>query len=193
MWPFNRRPRQLDDAQNDRVAPKTPGRDREPVRWPRLADSDTYARLFAEDVGLSLIVATFNPAVLRSRDNSDARVPAISLVLLPGATIDFAHPEHGFTGWVEPPAERVLRLWADDLLTISHGNVWRFVIAGEEPFDRDWVETMFPPAPSESDFIPERALVVATFGADHRQGEFALTDIDDSPMTLTHIEDQRRG
>lgn len=51
---------------------------------------------------------------------------------------------------------------------------------------------MFPPSPSGDDFIPERALVIVQFG-DPREGDYAATELDASPTTLTYIEDLRQG
>lgn len=188
MWPFKRRATQHEGRNPSESSVATT----EPPPWPRLAGTETYGRFLTEEVGLTLMVGTFNHAVMRPRDDSGVRMPAIALSVPPGSGFDFADPEYGFGGWVDPPAERVLRLWADDLLTISHGDAWRFVVAGEEPFDREWVETVFPPSPSGDDFIPERALVIVQFG-DTPQGEFASTEFDTSPMTLTYIEDLRQG
>lgn len=194
MWPFKRRTAQQKTDTPSETSPPPVAPEPQPVsgpsRWPRLAAPDTYGRFLTEEVGLTLMIGTFNHAVMHPHGDTAVRVPAITLSVPPGSGFDFAHPEYGFGGWIDPPAERVLRLWADDLLTISHGDVWRFVVAGEEPFDREWVETMFPPAPSGDDFIPERALVVVQFG-DARQGEFALTELETSPMTLTYLEDLR--
>lgn len=188
MWPFKRRTAQHDGERSSEPTKATT----EPPPWPRLANHETYGQFVTDDVALTLMVGTFNHAIMRPRNNANVRMPAIALSVPPGSGFDFAHPEYGFGGWVEPPAERVLRLWADDLLTISHGNAWRFVVAGDEPFDREWVETMFPPSPSGDDFIPERALVIVQFG-DTREGDYAATELDASPTTLTYIEDLRQG
>ncbi|MEE2061545.1 hypothetical protein [Rhodococcus artemisiae] len=180
MWPFTRRAEQSGQAGNPQ---------QEPARWPRLATEETYGQVLEASANLNLVVSTFSLGIMRPPDDSYA-VPGLSLLLPPGATIDFADPEYGFPGWEDPPEERVLELWADDLLTVSHGTAWRFLIDSAEPFDREWVEAMFPSNPSERDFIPARALVLAHFDG-LREGEFAMAELDSVPMTLTYLKDRR--
>lgn len=168
--------------------------------WPRLSDAATTARMFEDgrDVGLELVVGSFNLAMmlLPTRDESDQltretfTLPALSMVLPSGRSIDFADAATGFPGLTaDPPPERVLKLWADDVLTIQHGTAWRFTIDAQEPFDKSWIDILFPP--SGADFVPQRAAVIVYFDHFPATGPHSMTELKANPATLVHIEDRR--
>jgi hypothetical protein len=53
--------------------------------------------------------------------------------------------------------------WADDLLTVSHGEHWTFIVDSDGPIDRAWLDRAFPPAGSDPDFTPAGAFVRVVF------------------------------
>lgn len=80
-------------------------------------------------------------------------LPDISFVMQSNDFFDWADPETGLRGVNEPPQpEKVLRLWADDLLTVSHDGAWVMLLNSNEPFDEKWIKTLFPP--DDADFTP---------------------------------------
>ncbi|MDV7136737.1 hypothetical protein [Williamsia muralis] len=119
-------------------------------------------------------------------------IPGIMLSLPPGETIDFADPVTGFGAINDaPPPERVLRLWGDDLLTISHGDRWQFIVDAADPFPREWIELLFPSAPGDSDESPGFAYVAVRFGEIAARRSVPIAEVDTEPLTTAHIEDRR--
>ena len=90
----------------------------------------------------------------------------------------------------EPPPERVLTLWADDLLSISHGNDWTFVVEAREPFDRSWLDLLAPPRGTTFGYW--HAVVAASFAGPSPPGRFRVADVDATTyLTQVHIADRR--
>lgn len=114
------------------------------------------------------------------------RLPMLQLVVTPGASIDFADPATGFPGLGRtPPAERVLELWSDELVTVSHGTAWSYVVDAHRPFDRAWLDLL-----SVED--GGLAAVLATFAGPTPVGSFRLADVDaHTYATLAHVRDHR--
>jgi hypothetical protein len=171
-------------------------------REPRLADGAAYARCFAQwsDSAHGELVRVHQLGYLRPSDKGKVRdwrpwppLPMLQIVVEPGESIDFADPETGFPGFGHrPPPERVLRLWADDLLTVSHGNEWTFVIDVEKPFEPAWLDMLTPPLGATYEFW--HAVVSASFAGPTPQGNFRLADVDATTyLTRVHIEDHRDG
>lgn len=183
MWPFEKRRR--------REATR---------RGPRLADNSAYARCFAQlgDSAYCEVVRVYQLGYLRPSDKGRMkdwrpllRLPLLQLVVEPGESIDFADPVSGFPGIGHRPArERVLRLWADDLLSISHGSDWTFVIDAKRPFERPWLDLLAPPLGATYEFW--HAVVSASFAGPTPEGWFRMADVDATTYTTrVHIEDRR--
>jgi hypothetical protein len=118
-------------------------------------------------------------------------VPGIMLSLPPGETIDFADPVTGFGAADQtPPPERVLRLWGDDLLTISHGDRWQFIVDAADPFPKEWLELLFPSA-SDGRQSPGWAFVAIRFGEIAARSAVPIAEVDSEPLAKVHIEDRR--
>lgn len=162
------------------------------VAWPQLADGETWGRVFAEGMIPQLVLQQFGFGCLHAGDPNapvTEYMPVFSLSVAPGGPFDFADPELGFHGWeAGPHPKRVLTLWADDLLTVTHGDKWRLIADGAEPFDRWWVDALFPGEGAV--FRPPYAAVMAQFSeiphARMRASEFAPL-----PLTIVHVEDRR--
>ena len=118
-------------------------------------------------------------------------MPMLQLVVEPGESIDFADPVLGFQGLGhEPSSERVLTLWADDLLSVSHGNDWTFVVEAQQPFDRSWLDLLAPPRGTTYGYW--HAVVSATFAGPAPPGRFRVADVDATTyLTRVHIADRR--
>ncbi len=118
------------------------------------------------------------------------RLPLLQLLVSPAESIDFAHPRTGFPGLGSAPApERVLTLWADDLLSVRHGDDWIYVVDAEQPLPRAWLELLDPPGRAGR---PPYAVVTAAFAGLTPPGEFRVADVDATThTTLVHLEDRR--
>ena len=170
------------------------------ARAPRLADGAAYARCFDHwgEVAYGELVRVYQlgyllPSARRRTWRPVLPMPMLQLVVEPGESIDFADPVRGFQGLGhEPPPERVLTLWADDLLSISHGSDWMFVIEAQEPFDRSWLDLLAPPRGTTYGYW--HAVVAASFAGPARPGRFRVADVDATTyLTRVHIVDQRDG
>jgi hypothetical protein len=84
----------------------------------------------------------------------------------------------------------VLTLWADDLLSVSHGNDWVFVIEALQPFDRDWLDLLAPPRGTTFEYW--HAVVAARFAGPSPVGRFRVADVDATTyLTRAHVVDLR--
>jgi hypothetical protein len=115
----------------------------------------------------------------------------LQIVVEPGESIDFADPVTGFPGFGRvPPPERVLRLWADDLLSVSHGSDWIYVIDAERPFTRAWLDLLVPPLGATYELW--HGVLSATYVGPTPPGVFRMADVDATTyLTRVHIEDHR--
>lgn len=120
-----------------------------------------------------------------------ARIPILHIVVEPGGSIDFAHPDLGFPGHHHrPPVERILRLWRDDVLTVEHAAEWRFVVHSPIAFDRRWLALLERAARARRE--PALAAVFASFSGPALPGPFHLAEVDATTYTtLVHVEDRR--
>ncbi len=118
-------------------------------------------------------------------------LPLLQFFVEPGRSIDFADRSTGFHGLSHRPSrERVLRLWTNQLISVSHGFDWIFVIDTITPFNRSWLDLLVPPgaAPSER----RHAAVSASFTEPTPAGAFRVADLDASThTTLVLVEDLR--
>lgn len=127
----------------------------------------------------------------RARTWRPSKVPLLRIVVQPGGSIDFAHPDLGFPGHqYRPPPERTLKLWADDLLSVGHGEDWMFVVGSSIPLDRRWLDLLDRTARAR--VAPGLAVVFASFAGPARPGPFRMADVDPTThTTLVHVEDHR--
>lgn len=166
---------------------------------PRLADVTAYARCFAQwsEAAHAEVVRVYQlghlrPSERRRRSWRPAlAMPMLQLDVAPGESIDFAHPVTGFPGLGHEPApERVLTLWADDLLSISHGDAWTFVVEAAQPFDRSWLDLLAPPRGTTYGYW--HAVVAASFAGPTPAGRFRVADVDATTyLTRVHVVDER--
>lgn len=172
MWPFKRK------HQSRELRP-----------WPQRASEADQIRMAAHAADINIIVDEHSVTTMTG---TGGVIPGIMLSLPPGETIDFADPVTGFGAANEsPPPERVLRLWGDDLLTISHGDRWQFIVDAADPFPRGWIELLFPSAPGGSDASLRLAYVAIRFGEITARRAVPMTELDTEPLALVHIEDRR--
>ena len=170
-------------------------------REPRLADDAAYARCFAQwsESAYGEVVGVYQLGYLQPgarrwrRRRPVLPIPMLQLVVEPGESIDFADPVRGFPGLGhEPPPDRVLNIWADDLLSVSHGKDWTFVIEALRPFERSWLDLLVPPRGATRGFW--HAIVGATFAGPARAGRLRVADLDATTyLTRVHIADHRES
>ena len=168
-------------------------------REPRLADGAAYARCFDRwgEVAYGEVVRVYQlgylqPSARRRRTwRPVLPMPMLQIVVEPGESIDFADPVRGFPGLGhEPPPERVLTVWADDLLSISHGTDWMWVVEAQDPFDRSWLDLLVPPRGTTFGYW--HAVVAASFAGPAPPGRFRVADVDATThLTRVHVTDQR--
>ncbi len=118
-------------------------------------------------------------------------LPLLQIFVQPGGSIDFARRTTGFPGLAHSPSPvRVLRLWTDRLMSISHGSDWIFVIDASRPFNEAWLDLLASRAarPLGSRY----AAVSASFAGPTPAGGFRVADLDASThTTLVLVEDHR--
>jgi len=161
----------------------------------RLADAATYARLFElwSRARHRESLTTFQLGGLQPRRSLFRRrgpvLPLVELVMPSGPVIDLAHPRTGFAGLhVRPAPERVITLWADNLLSVHHGEEWVVVVDPPRAFDRAWLEQLTPTDTPR----PRYAVVTATVGAPTPVGAFRTAQVEATAYTtLVHLDDRR--
>jgi hypothetical protein len=160
----------------------------------RPADPATYAELFElwSRAEHREVLSSYQLGFVRARHTSRRRppLPFLQLLVAPGESIDFAHPRSGFTGLDgTPPRERVLTLWADDLVSVRHGDDWIYVIDADQSLNQAWLALLAPPGGHAP---PPYAIVTAAFGGPAASGQFRVADVAaTAPATLVRIEDRR--
>lgn len=117
-------------------------------------------------------------------------LPLLQLLVRADELVDFADPATGVSGVrSEPPPERVLTLWADDLVTVHHGTDWIYVLDPGRPFTRSWLDLVVPRDRTEP---PPFAVVTASTGPTP-SGEFRVRDLDATTrVTRVRVADRRR-
>jgi hypothetical protein len=191
MWPFGT-PRAV-----DRSAEMREHRDR---TAPHLPTESAHARCLARAHQSGHVEVARSHQVGYLRAGRQRRItgwrqlpplPMLQITVQPGESIDFADPVRGFPGFEHlPPAERVLDLWADDLLTVSHGTAWTYVVQARESFASQWLELL--DRPTDAPFRHWYAVVCASFMGPTPVGEFRVADVDPTTYsTLVHIADRR--
>lgn len=168
------------------------------LQGPRTADDSSYARCFAgwNRATHSEVVSRYQLGYLEPPKAHRKRLPRIPFLLLvvhPGESIDFADPETGFAGFQRrPPPQRALRIWADDLLSVSHGDDWAYVIDSPDPLHREWLHHLTSPMGGHAS--PKYAVVFASFMGPTSANRFRLADMDATTYsTLVHVKDLRGG
>jgi hypothetical protein len=150
----------------------------------RLADVAAYARCFEQwsEAAHRELVSTYQlgrvvPGRTRASCPPAVPVPMLRIIVRPGQSIDFADPVSGFAGHGVPPgAESVLTLWADDLVSISHGHDWMFVIDAKRPLERAWLDLLAPP--HGATYGAREAVVSASYDGPVPAGRFRFADVD---------------
>ena len=128
-----------------------------------------------------------------SGEKRTVSLPSLAVQLPPGSVMDFAAPVTGFPGLrAEPHPDKVLRLWADDLLTVQHGDVWKLVLNRTDAFDVEWVDALFPPSNKGFALVPPRTLVRVTFDPLQPHPTVPASEVDPLPTAWVNIEDLRQ-
>src|SRR4029079_3708062 len=132
----------------------------------RLADLSAWAQVFDlwGRTTRRTWLTTYQPRSLQARRAVWRRprppVPLLQLLVQDDELVDFADPGTGISGLrPDPDAERVLTVWADDLLTGHHGTDGVYVIAPGKPVTRSWLDLLVAP---ESGTRPAFAVVTAS-------------------------------
>ena len=184
MWPFKRKP-VAGQADSSIVGDQS----RELRAWPQLASEADQVRMAAYAADVNIVVDEHSVTTMNAPRGV---IPGIMLSLPPGETIDFADPVTGFGAAYEPPPpERVLRLWGDDLLTISHGDRWQFIVDAADSFPREWIELLFPSSARNSGHSSGLAFVAVHFGEITARRPVPVAELDTAPLAPVHIEDRR--
>jgi hypothetical protein len=163
---------------------------------PQLAGVPAYAHLFElwSRARHREALSTYQLGYLRARHSARAPgrapLPLLQLLVAPGQSIDFADVRTGFPGLTRAPAaRRVLTLWADDLLSVRHGDDWIYVIDAEQPFTRAWLDLVSPRGGAAG---ARYAVVTAAFDGPAPAGQFRVAELDATVhTTFVHIEDRR--
>ncbi len=165
-------------------------------RGPGVADAAAWGELFQlwSDAGHREALSTYQLGYLRARRTIRRRrppVPLLELLVQPGRSIDFADDRTGFLGLGTTPApQRVLTLWADDLVSVHHGTDWIYVIDADRPLPKTWLDLVSPHGAVSGH--PRYAVVTAAFDGPTPSGLFRLADVDArTHTTLTRIHDRR--
>jgi hypothetical protein len=127
-----------------------------------------------------------------SRGRRRPAIPLLQLLVDPDWSVDFADPQVGFGGLTRAPAHnRILTLWADNLLSVQHGDEWIYVVDSEDAFTEEWLQLL---RPSNGSAAPPYAVVTAAFDGPAPIGEFDLAELERVTYTsLVRIRDRRRG
>jgi hypothetical protein len=166
-------------------------------RAPQLAHRATYAALFElwARTRHRETVPTYQLGYLQAGPGARRRgrppLPLLQLLPEPGGSLDFADPLSGFPGLERPPAaERVLTIWADDLVSVHHGHQWIFVVDADRPLTVAWLDLLRRRAAAGRH--RPYAVVTATFGGPAPSGPFRVSDLDATTYsTLVHVDDRR--
>lgn len=164
----------------------------------QLADLATYVQLFEtwSRVRHREVLTTCQLGYLQGRPTPQGRprpaIPLLQLLVGPDCSFDLADPRIGFTGLTRAPDhDRVLTLWADDLLSVRHGDDWIYVIDAEHPFTEEWLNLL---RPTNGSAPPPYAVVTAALDGPAPIGEFSLAEVDATTYTtLVRVEDLRHG
>ena len=162
---------------------------------PRLADGSTYAALFElwSRARHRETLSTCQVGYLQAHHGAQRRprLPLLQLLVAPGESLDFADPLTGFPGLRRAPAaERVLTVWADDLVSVHHSDQWIFVVDTERPLAPTWLDLLRRRA--EGGARSSYGVVTATFDGPAPPGAFQVVDLDATThSTLVHVEDRR--
>jgi len=115
----------------------------------------------------------------------------LRIVVRPGESIDFADPVSGFPGHGVPPGSAsALTLWADDLVSVGHGQDWMFVIDAKRPFERAWLHLLAPPRGTT--YGARHAVVSASYDGPVPAGRFRFADVDAATYTTrVRVVDRR--
>lgn len=92
-------------------------------------------------------------------------------------------PVHGLHGIEFPDPEKVLKIWATDLLTIEHAGGWRIVFDAADPFPPDWLQQV-----AGADFV----LVLAT-PDEMPVGVGNTRELLSGPCGFFRVEDRRQA
>ncbi len=159
---------------------------------PRLADGPTYAALFElwSRAHHRETVSTCQVGYLQGRRRP--RMPLLQLLVSPGESLDFADPRTGFPGLGEAPAaERVLSVWADNLVSVHHGDQWIFVVDAEQPLAPTWLDLVRRRAAGAAR-SSSYGVVTASFDGPAPSGAFRVADLDATThSTLVRVNDRR--
>lgn len=91
-------------------------------------------------------------------------------------------PSQGLRGLEFFDPSKVLKIWADDLLTVEHAGKWRFMFDAAEPFPGDWLTLV-----ASTDYV----LVAATPGV-LPAGKVSGRELSNMPAALFRVDDRRR-
>jgi hypothetical protein len=163
-----------------------------------VADLSAYLDLFEtwRRVRRRQVLATCQLGYLHSPPGSRGvgrpAVPFLQLLVDADRSLNFADPRVGFAGLAHAPdRDRVLTLWADNLVSVQHGADWIYVLDLEDPLTEEWLQLFRPPDGSAP---PSFAVVTAAYDGPAPIGEFALAELEAMSYTsLARIEDRRRG
>lgn len=164
-----------------------------------LADLASYLDLFEtwSRVRHREVISSCQLGYLRSPPAAPGRtrpaIPLLQLLVDPDWSFDLADPQVGFVGLTRAPDhQRILTIWADNLLSVQHGEDWIYVIDSEHPFTEEWLQLLRPSDGCASP--PPFAVVTAAFDGPAPIGEFALAEVEAVTYTsLVRIRDRRRG
>ena len=125
-----------------------------------LANEDTYTRLddFLFESSPIVIYADtqYMDYLLVTLEDDDGEslwhAPEIGVLISPDQEIDLSNDIYGLpVSGTLPVPDKMIRVWANDLITISHDYSWTIVSDAAQAFNPIWLESLVPPLGSSRD------------------------------------------
>lgn len=108
---------------------------------PKLATPELVSAAVRESGGAICVIDKYSLNRVGMIEFGPIQFPSVSLVVPPNDIFNATNPETGFPGtYVPRHPKKYLRIWADDLLTVSHDGAYTFILNSTEPLDRKWID-----------------------------------------------------
>lgn len=155
---------------------------------------EVLSAIASTDANLVIHISEYALNYIVIDEAHDIFVPDVSLIVPSTDLFDAADPVTGFRGMSESPqSQKFFRLWADDLLTVSHDGSWVMVLNSNTFLDEMWINRLFPPA-SGSPFTPALCFVRLHFDSIPDAQIAPISEMDMfTPSAAFNIKDCRQS